>query len=126
MKIKLAALCILILAGTGVFSASQLRLQEIMLSASYQMLACEKCYHMTIEKSEALSDLGETIVPSSSTVDIEEMIDSIALSKAAVCLRGQFFRFPISWSNISWLKLSPGGKRFWVLAQENVESCAGL
>lgn len=122
MKTKIIALLgMALLAGAGLFALSNLKLDETTISARYEMLACENCFHMTVEKSTDGTLNGETIIPLSSTLDIEQLIDSVALTKEALCLRGKPYRF-----NINLFGIDPGGKRFEVIAKENPEACAKL
>ncbi len=58
MNVKLTLLGILIFVGTVLFTASRLKTEETTVSASYQMLACEKCFHMTVVSSQILSFEG--------------------------------------------------------------------
>lgn len=121
MKTKLVLLGVGVLVVSGLLSTSKLKLKETTLSARYEMLACEDCNHMTVEKSKDGSLIGETIIPVSSTVDIEQLIDSIALTKEPLCLRGKLYRF-----NWSLFGIDPSGKRFQVLAKETPEVCKSL
>lgn len=121
MKMKLAMLGAVIITIVGLFIVSNIKTEETVLSARYQMLACEKCYHMTVENSKNKTLIGETIIPVSSTIDIERMIDSVALSKEPLCLKGKLYRF-----NPNFLNFSPGGKRFEVISQEDLSVCLNL
>lgn len=121
MTIKWIVSGALLLIAIGYFITSNLKSEETIISASFQMQACEGCFHMTVEKSQDASAQGETIIPVSKTVDIEKMIEGIALTKGHLCLRGRFYKF-----NLDLLKLDPDGKRFEVLAQEDIEACAKL
>ena len=73
---------------------------------------------MTVEKSKDSNLVGETTIPTSGAVDIEKMIDGIALTKEHVCLKGRFYKF-----NFNLLNISPDGKRFEVTALENEVVC---
>lgn len=118
MKKRHVALLGLILVLTAIFVTSQLKSDDFIISASYQKLACENCYHMTVKKSLDPSLLGETIAPVSKDVDIEKMIDGIALTNEHVCLRGRLYRF-----NFNLFRIAPDGNKLEVLSQENV-ACA--
>lgn len=121
MKKRHVTLLGLIIVLTAMFAMSQLRSDEFILSASYQKLACENCCHMTVEKSLDPSLLGETIIPVSKVVDIEKMIDGIALTNEHVCLRGRLYRF-----NFNLFRINPNGNKFEVLSQEKAEACASI
>jgi hypothetical protein len=121
MKYKSAALVVVIFVFAALFVISQLKSDELILSASYQKLACEDCYHMTVEKSLDPSLLGETIIPVSKVVDIEKMVDGIALTNEHVCLRGRLYGF-----NFNLFRIDPDGKKFEVLSQEKAEACASI
>lgn len=121
MKTKIIVLGLVVLAVGGLFAASKLQLEETIVSAQYEMLACEGCYHMTIEKSEGGDLDGETIIPISNTVDIEELINSIAITKAPLCLRGKPYRF-----NWNLFGINPDGKRFEVTEKLSPIVCANF
>ncbi|PKM44320.1 MAG: hypothetical protein CVV05_11260 [Gammaproteobacteria bacterium HGW-Gammaproteobacteria-1] len=121
MKKRHVTLLGLILVLAAMFAMSQLKSDELVLSASYQKLACENCYHMTVEKSIDPGLLGETIIPVSKTVDIEKMIDGISLTNEHVCLRGRLHSF-----NFNLFRIDPDGKKFEVLSQEKAEACASI
>ena len=112
---------ILLLLVVGTITATQLQTVETTISASYEMLACEKCNHMTVEKSEDAQFIGETIIPVSDTVDIDKMIDSIALTREHVCLTGRFYRV-----NFNLLGISPEGRKFEVTALVDEAECSRL
>ncbi|MCP4458364.1 MAG: hypothetical protein GY816_10135 [Cytophagales bacterium] len=76
---------------------------------------------MMVEKSQDLDLIGEIIIPISRAVDIEQMIDDIAINNEQVCLRGQLYKF-----NLNLFKIDPDGKKFEVISQENTEMCAAL
>jgi hypothetical protein len=122
MKIKLVLAGVLVLVTVGLITVLMLKTEETVLSASYQMLACENCFHMTVEKSEDSKLVGETIIPVSDVVDIEEMINGIAISKEHLCLRGRFYRF-----SFNLLKINPNGKKFEVMSiEEDPNVCSEL
>lgn len=121
MKVKLILLGVAILGVGAWFIASTLQLEETTLLARYEMLACEDCNHMTVEKSNDQSLAGKTIIPISSAIDVGQMIESIALSKEPLCLRGKPYRF-----NWNMLGINPGGVRFEVTAKEDLLVCGGL
>jgi len=121
MKIKLTLLGVAILVVGAWFIASTLQLEETILTARYEMLACEDCKHMTVEKSKDQSLVGKTIIPVSSAIDVEQMIESIALTKEPLCLRGKAYRF-----NWNVLGINPGGVRFEVTAKEDLQVCGDL
>lgn len=121
MKIRYIVLGAFVLL-TGIwFAASNLKLEETMLSARYEMLACEDCNHMMVEKSKNKGLLGKTIIPVSSVVDIEQLIDSVAITKDPLCLRGRPYRF-----NLNVFGIKPDGIRFEVTAKESQEDFASL
>lgn len=117
-KLVLTSSTILVI---GFFAIYNLKSEEIILSAKYQKLSCEKCYHMTIEKSHDSNLIGEMIIPLSSKVDIEKIIDSVAINNAALCLRGKLYLF-----NLNIFKIDPDGKRFDVISQEDARICASM
>lgn len=121
MKIKIIVLVVLVLTSGGSFVASKLQLEEIIVSARYEMLACEDCYHMTVEKSSNTYLNDKTIIPLSSTLDIEQLVDSVALTKDPLCLRGKPYRF-----NWNLFGINPDGKRFEVLEKLSPTVCANL
>lgn len=121
MKIKIVVLAVLALTIGGSFVASTLQFEETIVSARYEMLACEGCYHMTVEKSKNGYLNGETIIPLSSTLDIEQLIDSVALTKDPLCLRGKPYRF-----NWNLFGINPDGKRFEVLEKLSPTICANF
>lgn len=121
MKIKFFLVCALVLIVAGLIAGYQMKTEEAVLSARYQMLACENCFHMTVENSTDSTLIGETIIPVSDVVDIEEMINSVAISKEPLCLKGRFYRF-----NFNLLGFSPDGKRFEVVSIESRDVCSGI
>lgn len=121
MKYKWPALVGLIFVFAVLFVISQLKSDELIISAIHQKLACENCYHMTVEKSLDPSLLGETIIPVSKVVDIEKMIDDIAVNNEPVCLRGRLYKF-----NFNLFRIDPDGKKFEVLSKEKAEACASI
>lgn len=121
MKIKLILLGLTVLVAGVWFISSTLQLEETTLSAHYEMLACEDCNHMTVEKSKDQSLAGKTIIPVSCVIDIEQMIDSNALTKEPLCLRGRAYRF-----NWNVLGINPDGVRFEVTTKEDPQVCSGL
>ena len=98
---------LVLLTVAGLLLASKVQLEETIVSARYEMLACEDCYHMAVEKSKDGSLDGETIIPISNKIDIEQLINSIAITKDPLCLRGKVFRF-----NWNLFGINPDGKRF--------------
>ena|SRR5688572_28353001 len=121
MKTKLIVLGSVILMAGAWFVLSTLQLEETTVSARYEMLACEGCNHMTIEKSKDQSLVGKTIIPVSSFIDVKQLIEGIALTKEPLCLRGKPYRF-----NWSVLGINPGGVRFEVTANESPHVCTSL
>lgn len=86
-----------------------LKTERMIVQASYMMLACEKCHHMKVEKSSNNKLLGKIIIPSSSDVKIEDILNEIALTKDGVCFTGKAYHF-----NINVFGLKPDGIRFKV------------
>ena len=121
MKIKVIALGVLFLAVGAVLTAFKAQLEETVVSARYEMLACEGCSHMRVEKSSNSSLEGKTIIPISSAVNVEQMIDSIALTKEPLCLSGKPYRF-----NWNLLGINPDSIRFYVTVKESPEVCSSL
>ena len=121
MKIKLTLFGLAVLVAGVWFISSILQLQETTISARYEMFACEDCNHMTVEKSKDQSLVGKTIIPVSSVIDVEQMIESIALTKEPLCLRGKAYRY-----NWNLLNINPDGVRFEVTAKEDYQVCGGL
>jgi len=121
MKVKIIILGLVALAVVGLVSAFKFQLEETIVSARYEMLACEGCYHMTVEKSKGGYLDGETIIPISNTIDIEQLIDSIAITKEPLCLRGRPYRF-----NWNLFGINPGGKRFEVTEKVSPIVCSGF
>jgi hypothetical protein len=111
----------LVFVFAALFVMLQLKSDELIISASYQKLACEDCYHMTVERSLDPSLLGETIIPVSKVVDIEKMVDGITLTNEHVCLRGRLYRF-----NLNLFRINPDGKKLEVLSQEMEKACASI
>ena len=111
----------ILLVFLGGVVVTGLKSEETVLSARYEMLACEQCFHMTIEKSQNEMFAGETIIPISDTVDIEKMIGDVALSKETVCLKGRFYKY-----NLNVFNFSPDGKKFEVLSLLNGNECSGF
>lgn len=121
MKIKFIFLGIAALLGGAWFAVSNLQLEETIVSVRYEMLACEDCNHMTIEKCKDKSLVGKTIVPVSNVVNIEQLIDSVALTTEPLCLRGHPYRY-----NWNLFGIDPDGIHFEVLTKESPEVCASL
>lgn len=119
MKVKIILLGLASLTVGGLFAASKIQLEETIVSARYEMLACEGCYHMTVEESKDGSLDGETIIPISSKIDIEQLINSIAITKEPLCLRGKPFRF-----NWNLFGINPDGKRFEVTEELSPIACS--
>jgi hypothetical protein len=109
------------LAASGLYTASKLKLEETIVSARYEMLACEDYYHLTIEKSKDRHLSGITIIPMSNTVNIEQLIDSIATTKDPLCLRGKPYRF-----NWNLLGINPNGNRFEVIEKLDPVACSNF
>ena len=107
MKIKFIVLSIVVLLVGAWFVTSNVKLEETTISVRYEMLACEGCNHMTVENDKNKNLVGKTIIPVSSEVDIEQLIDSVALTKEPLCLRGKPYRF-----NFNILGIDPDGIRF--------------
>lgn len=76
MKIKLILLGVAILVVGAWLIASTMQLEETTLTARYEMLACEDCNHMTVEKSKDQRLVGKTIIPVSSAIDVEQIIEA--------------------------------------------------
>lgn len=121
MKIKLTLFGLAVLVAGAWFVSSTLQRDETILSARYEMLACEDCNHMTVVKSMDQSLVGKTIIPVSSAMDVEQMIEAVALTKEPLCLRGKAYRF-----NWNVLGINPDGVRFEVTAKEDLQVCGGL
>ncbi len=121
MKIKLIFFAVVVLVVGAWFIASTRRLEETTLVARYEMLACEDCNHMTVEKSEDRSLVGKTIIPVSSVIDINQLIESNALAREPLCLRGKAYYF-----NWNVFGINPDGVRFEITAKEDVQVCGGL
>lgn len=121
MKVAIILLGFVALVAGGLFVTSRFQFEETIISARYEMLACEDCYHMTVEKSKGGYLDGETIVPISNTIDIEQLIDSIAITKEPLCLRGKLYRF-----NWNLFGINPSGKRFEVIETIAPIACSGF
>ena len=121
MKIKFIVLGVVVLLVGAWLVTSNMQLEETVISARYEMLACEDCNHMTVEKAKDQSLVGKTIIPESSAVNIDQLIDSVALTKEPLCLRGKPYRF--NW-NVSGI--NPDGMRFEVTTKASPEDCASL
>ncbi|WP_445369666.1 hypothetical protein ACH5Y9_11185 [Methylomonas sp. BW4-1] len=121
MKVNIIILGLTAMAISGLLVASKLQLEESIVSARYEMLACEGCYHLTVEKSKGGELDGETIIPVSSKVNIVQLIDSIAITKEPLCFRGKLYRF-----NWNLFGIDPDGKRFEVIEKLNPIICAGF
>ncbi|MET0356154.1 MAG: hypothetical protein ABW044_05210 [Cellvibrio sp.] len=96
----------------------QVKSETKVVTAEYLMLACEDCNHMQITHSDDPDDIGKTIIPVSDVVDIEQLIDTIALSKESVCLVGQFYKV-----NLNFVPINPSGYKFEVLEVKNKGKC---
>ncbi len=121
MKIKILITSTIAFIVIAIYSVSKLQFEETIINAQYQMLACEDCYHLTVEKSKNGHLDGETIIPISSTLNIEELINGIALTKAPLCLQGKLYRF-----NWNFFKIDPAGKRFEITKELPQTACANL
>jgi hypothetical protein len=121
MNIKIISSGVIALSVVGLFTASKLQLKETTVSARYDMLACEGCYHMTVEKSKDRYLDGKIIIPISNTLDIERLIDSIAITKEPLCLRGKPYRF-----NWNLFGINPDGNRFEVTEKLNPQVCSNF
>jgi len=121
MKIKFIIIGLALLIVGAWFVTSKLQLEATTLSARYEMLACEDCNHMAVDKSKDQSLVGKTIIPVSNTVDIEQLIDSVVLTKEPLCLSGKPYRF-----NWNLFGINPDGIRFEVTTKESPEVCASL
>jgi hypothetical protein len=121
MKVKIVISGLAALAVGGLFATFKLQFEETIVSARYEMLACEGCYHMTVEKSKGGDLDGETIIPISNKMDIEQLINSIALTKEPLCLRGKPYRF-----NWNLFGIDPDGKRFEVTEELSPIVCSGF
>lgn len=119
MRIKIIVSGVVALAVGGLFAACKLQLEETIIVARYEMLACEGCYHMTVEKSKGGYLDGETIIPISNTIDIEQFVESIAITKDPLCLRGKPYRF-----NWNLFGINPDGKRFEVTENVSPTVCS--
>ena len=105
----------------GVVIVKSITTDETIISAHYEMLACEDCNHLTVEKSKNEELVGKTVIPVSSTIEIEKLIDGVVLTKEPLCLRGKPYKF-----NWSFLGIEPGGVRFEVLGSEIADVCTNL
>lgn len=121
MKITVIFFGFVVLVVRAWFIASTLQLEETTLIARYEMLACEDCNHMAVEKSEDRSLVGKTIIPVSNVIDIDQLIESNALKKEPLCLRGKAYHF-----NWNVLGINPDGVRFEVTTKEDLQVCGGL
>lgn len=61
---------------------------EILVSARYEMLACEDCNHMLVERSQDQALLNKSILITSSTVDTESTISDAVSRRESNCLKG--------------------------------------
>ncbi|WP_444932015.1 hypothetical protein ACJJIF_09710 [Microbulbifer sp. SSSA002] len=121
MKAKWIALGCMAFSLGALLLAHQLKSKEAVVSARYEKLACESCYHMTVVKSSSPDLLGKTIIPIASDIDIEKMINDIVLKDQKSCLRGRPYVF-----NYNIFKINPGGIRFKVISQELEEACESI
>lgn len=106
-----------------IFTAAlmSLKSEEITVKASFMMLACEDCYHMKVESSSDKKYVGEIIIPSSSKLDLEEIIGEIAIARTDICLTGRAYLF-----NTNFMGIEPDGIRFKVSERLALEKCDEL
>lgn len=110
--------CVSILAISSFIGILQVKSEETALTAHFLMLACEGCNHMMVDASDSADDVGKTIIPVSDVVDIDKLIDEIALTKESVCLVGKFYKF-----NPNLFPVNPAGYKFEVLEIRNKGKC---
>ena len=118
--IKFSMLAVLVIV-VGVIIAQQLTSDEQWVKARYLQLACERCYHMEVEASSDALLVGQTIIPQSSNLDVGALVDSVALSENALCLRGKPYLLNMNLSGVD-----PDGVRFQVLESVTAEQCESL
>ncbi|MBU6952467.1 hypothetical protein [Hahella sp. HN01] len=94
--------------------AFSLQGEEVRIEATYLQLACEKCYHMEVISSSNEELIGKTIIPTSSVLNIENILANNLTPTSKVCLKGK----PYLW-NPNWGNIDPDGIRFNVISQCN-------
>lgn len=91
------------------------------VQALYKQNACERCYHMTILKSKDKELVGQTIIPESDFINLENVIDKVIITKEPLCLSGKAYRY-----NWNILGIKPDGIRFEVLNILSKDKCSVL
>lgn len=110
MPRKLFILIVIVTLGIGgLFVTLTLKHDQILVSARYEMLACESCVHMQVEGSSNNSIIGETIIPVSDTVNIKQLIEQAVTTSSPLCLEGSLY-----YVNWNFFSINPSGKRFEV------------
>ncbi|WP_086930621.1 hypothetical protein [Agarilytica rhodophyticola] len=95
--------------------------EEIVVGARYLQLACERCYHMEVEVSDDKKMNDTIIIPLSSNLSIETLIDISLQKKENLCLLGKPYLF-----NINIFNIDPDGRRFEVIEHLPSSRCAKL
>lgn len=122
MKKILMAVIIISFAGILMFLMRNLKGGERTVQARYLMLACERCYHMEVERSTDPAIIGKTIIPRSEKVDIEEMInDALEQDTKLFCLKGRARLL-----NLSLFSIDPDGIVFFVEETLPIKQCKKL
>lgn len=106
---------------TAYLVAYNLTGNEVLVSARYEMLACEDCNHMLVERSQDRALLGKSILMISSTVDTESIISDAVSRREPICLKGLPYLF-----NPNLFGITPDAIRFEVISVESAEACAKL
>jgi hypothetical protein len=87
----------------------------------FEMLACEKCYHMEVLYSSDPDLISKTIVPRSSVVDMDKVIgEGISNSNLNFCMRGNI---PLVQARLPFIQLDPDGIKFDVKEALPMSQC---
>ncbi len=101
---------------------SNLKGEQQTLQARYLMLSCEKCYHMEVEKSSIQRVVKNTIIPRSTELDIEQLIDSsLEKDNKLFCFKGRAQKY-----NINLFGIDPDGIVFFVEEVLDIKLCESI
>jgi hypothetical protein len=92
---------------------------EITLIAMHEMLACEDCNHMIVINSTNKNIIGHSIIPISSEIKIDEVVNTALKSPMKkVCLKSRKYVLDLPFNFIK-----PGGIRFHIDEFSSTEEC---
>ncbi|OZG75453.1 hypothetical protein BTA51_03515 [Hahella sp. CCB-MM4] len=103
----------------GTITSMSIKGETRIVKARYLHLACEKCYHLEVEASSDQSLVQQVIVPTSDTVNIENLIAESIKSGESLCLTGAPYVFNLG-------IFDPKGIRFFVKDQSSGAECRTL